>query len=301
MNDPFHARMDSSPGATLGRAREAQNLSIVEIARHLKITPAQVEALEAGAYDRLPGRVFVRGFVKNYARLVKIDPTIVLRQIEHDMPKPAAPVSELRLMREVPLPIQKRSRWPLFAGIAFAIVAALAVYEFGFNDEGHDRTSEGRDTSTEAVTTAPAPPAAATAPPAPAVPAARPSAGTAPPAAPTSAPSTASFGPAPAADSASRAGLVKNDVVESAARAPRAGERQLHFRFDDDSWVEIRDRDNRIIFSKLNRAGAEERVTGRPPLKLIVGNARKVHLTYDTQSVDLTPHIGVTVARVTIE
>ena len=82
---------------------------------------------------------------------------------------------------------------------------------------------------------------------------------------------------------------------------PRPGERQLHFRFDEDSWVEIRDRNDKVIFSKLNRAGAEERVNGVPPLKLIVGNARSVHLTYDERPVDLTPHIGVTVARMTVE
>ena len=85
------------------------------------------------------------------------------------------------------------------------------------------------------------------------------------------------------------------------AGVTRGGERQLHFRFEDDSWVEIRDRDNRIIYSKLNRAGSEERVTGAPPFKLVVGNARKVHLLYDAQPVDLVPHTGVTVARLTIE
>jgi cytoskeleton protein RodZ len=81
----------------------------------------------------------------------------------------------------------------------------------------------------------------------------------------------------------------------------RAGERELVFRFDADSWVEIRDRDNKIIFSKLNRAGAEERVAGAPPLRLVVGNARNVHLTYGARPVDLTPHTGVTVARLTVE
>jgi len=56
-----------------------------------------------------------------------------------------------------------------------------------------------------------------------------------------------------------------------------------------------------VIFSKLNRAGSEERVAGTPPLKLVVGNARGVHLTYGEKSVDLAPHIGVTVARLTLQ
>jgi len=89
-------------------------------------------------------------------------------------------------------------------------------------------------------------------------------------------------------------------AAELAKVAP-AGQRALRFRFDSDSWVEIRDRNDRVIFSKLNRAGSEERVNGAPPLKLVVGNARNVHLDYDEKPVDLSPHIGVTVARLTLQ
>ena len=38
-----------------------------------------------------------------------------------------------------------------------------------------------------------------------------------------------------------------------------------------------------------------------PPFKLVVGNARGVQLNYDERPVDLAPHIGVTVARLTLE
>jgi cytoskeleton protein RodZ len=89
--------------------------------------------------------------------------------------------------------------------------------------------------------------------------------------------------------------------AQDAVKAGPPGSRALHFRFDMESWVEIRDRNDRVIFSKLNKAGAEERVNAVPPLKLVVGNARGVHLNYDDKPVDLTPHIGVTVARLTLQ
>src|SRR6185503_17750460 len=79
------------------------------------------------------------------------------------------------------------------------------------------------------------------------------------------------------------------------------GERELAFRFEGESWVEIRDRDGKVIFSKLNRAGNEERVRGMPPFKLVIGNARGVQLNYDQQPVDLAPHIAVSVARLTLQ
>ena len=304
MNERYHPRSEmASAGAALSRAREAQNLSVVEVARHLKLTPAQVESLEAGSYDRLPGRVFVRGFIRNYARLVKIDPEPLLRSIEHDMPQPAVSIPEARMTREVALPVAKRSRWPLFAGIAFLFVAALAVYEFGFNENGREGASAAPDAApaTAGESKAPAAPVAPTA----ATPPRGSSTAQAPAPIATAPTASASGSDAPVSardDPPRRGGLVNAETMQSAVtKAPRAGERQLYFRFEDDSWVEIRDRENKVVFSKLNRAGAEERVSAMPPLKLIVGNARKVHLTYDAKPVDLTPHIGVTVARVTIE
>jgi cytoskeleton protein RodZ len=71
--------------------------------------------------------------------------------------------------------------------------------------------------------------------------------------------------------------------------------------FDRKSWVEIRDRSGRPIFSQLNQAGTEQRVNGLPPLAVIVGNAHGVRLTYDERPVNLAPHTKVDVARLTLE
>ena len=61
-------------GAALRAAREAAGLSIDDVAQQLKLAPRQVQALEDDDYARLPGRTFVRGFVRNYARFVRLDP-----------------------------------------------------------------------------------------------------------------------------------------------------------------------------------------------------------------------------------
>jgi cytoskeleton protein RodZ len=71
--------------------------------------------------------------------------------------------------------------------------------------------------------------------------------------------------------------------------------------FAEESWVEIRDRSGKAIFSQLNRRGTEKRVNGRPPLSVIVGNSHGVRLTYDDQPVDLAPHTKVDVARLTLQ
>jgi cytoskeleton protein RodZ len=266
-------------GAILARARGTRGFTIADVARHLKITTEQVEALEAGAYDKLPGRVFARGFLRNYAKLVGIDPQPLLRSIDGEMSGPD--LVELRTHSEVVMPQEDRARWPLYSAFAaFVVVTLLAVYEFGFNDAA-DRT----------------PPS----------PAAAPDPATESPGSPRNAEQheKAVDPAAPSSPSASETVLARKAAPESrevqAATSSTATERQLHMRFDQDSWVEIRDGNNKVIFSKLSRAGRQERVTGTPPFEVTVGNARGVRLKYEDTPIDLAPHTAMTVARLTLK
>lgn len=62
-----------SPGGLLARARNSQGFSIAEIAENLKITENYVKAIEESAFDALPQPAFVRGYIRNYARLVGLN------------------------------------------------------------------------------------------------------------------------------------------------------------------------------------------------------------------------------------
>ena len=68
----------TTAGAQLRAARESHGLSIDTVAQHLKLAPRQVRALEDGDFAQLPGRTFVRGFARNYARLMHLDPDAVV-------------------------------------------------------------------------------------------------------------------------------------------------------------------------------------------------------------------------------
>ena len=61
-------------GEQLRNLREALGLSLAEVAQRTRIRPKQLESIEAEAFDKLPQRVFVRGFVMAYARELKLDP-----------------------------------------------------------------------------------------------------------------------------------------------------------------------------------------------------------------------------------
>src|SRR5215831_9463839 len=88
-------RQGHSPGAFLREARLAQSLAVADVARQLKLSTNQVEALEAGEFARLPGPVFVRGFVRNYARLLRleVEPLVeaVASKLPREDPLPAPP------------------------------------------------------------------------------------------------------------------------------------------------------------------------------------------------------------------
>jgi len=61
-------------GTWLREAREAQGLSLDEVEAQTRIRRAFLEALEEGNYHVLPGEVYVRGFLRNYAMHLGLDP-----------------------------------------------------------------------------------------------------------------------------------------------------------------------------------------------------------------------------------
>src|SRR5256714_7629276 len=125
----------STAGAQLRAAREALGLSQEAVAQQLKLAPRQVRAIEEDDYARLPGRTFVRGFVRNYARLVHLDPTAVaagLPRVDGTSPLDRPSLTAVsRPMAEMPVASGRRqssTRW-LIPIVLLAIVAAAGVYE----------------------------------------------------------------------------------------------------------------------------------------------------------------------------
>ena len=268
---------NAPPGRRLAEARQAQNLTPTDVARQLKLSVWQVDALEAGRYHQLPGPIFVRGFIRNYARLVKLDPGKLLRaggdSLPHSVARRDAPPSQ-----DIPFPSQEAPRWPLYAAAAAVIVGALAIYEFYWN------VPEPRVVQ---------PPAASTAA------ASVKTTGV-------SVPAPTSGGEAQAVREASATTIAVAPTAATAPqpdaeRLPRPGERLLRLDFDDESWVEVRDRNERVIFSQLNRPGTQQLVHGLPPFSIVVGNAHGVRLTYDDRPVDLSLHTKIDVARLILQ
>lgn len=67
-------------GRALKEAREEKGISLAQISEMTKIHRRHLEAIEAGAFDQLPGPVYARAFLRHYARAVGLDPEYVIGQ-----------------------------------------------------------------------------------------------------------------------------------------------------------------------------------------------------------------------------
>jgi cytoskeleton protein RodZ len=130
-------------GARLRAAREAAGLSIESVAQQLKLAPRQVRALEDDDFQRLPGRTFVRGFARNYARFLQLDPDTVVGMLPASDSGPALQRPSLagtrRPMGEMPVEGASRqspTRW-LLPMLMVVAVAGAVYYEY-LREHGRD-------------------------------------------------------------------------------------------------------------------------------------------------------------------
>ena len=109
-----------SVGQYLRRQRESKRMSVEEIARSTRVPMPSVERIEADQFDELPGEVFVRGFLKSYARAVGLAADEVLARY----------TASRRVAWVTPLPISsptKPARGRRF-GVAIAFVLLLILF-----------------------------------------------------------------------------------------------------------------------------------------------------------------------------
>ncbi|WP_150604296.1 helix-turn-helix domain-containing protein, partial [Pseudomonas fluorescens] len=71
-----------NPGETLRQARESNGWSLAEVALKLNLTVTSLSNLEAGAFDKLPGHTFARGYIRAYAKLLGMDQTALVQQFD---------------------------------------------------------------------------------------------------------------------------------------------------------------------------------------------------------------------------
>ncbi len=116
-----------SPGAMLSAQRETLELSIQQVADQLNLTMHFVRALEADCYDKLPGEVFVRGYIRAYSNLLRLDPVQVLAIFDEFTSQKIARKEEA-IKRRDRRRQDKNRPWIVFSGFALVAVAVGLWY-----------------------------------------------------------------------------------------------------------------------------------------------------------------------------
>jgi cytoskeleton protein RodZ len=291
----------ASAGVMLRAGREAAGLSVAAVAQQLKLAPRQIAALEDGDFAKLPGRTFVRGFVRNYARLLHLDSDAVLAALPETAPSSSLEQPSLapspRPMGELPADVHAKSspaRWAIPLALV-AVVTVAAVYEIT-----RPPAEPARAASADKVGASPiqAPPTAAS-----------------PPAsAPAAPPGTSTALPNPLAGTDDKGTQAMDKSPDTSAPAPIAGDvpavtpvsgesrdAPIALTFQGTSWVEVRDGAGVLILSITGSAGDRQAVTGRPPFDVVIGNAAAVTVNWQGKAFDTSPFNRQNVARFTLK
>jgi cytoskeleton protein RodZ len=299
------AAKPSGVGEILAQARLATGLSVEDIARQLRFGVRQIQALEAGRLEQLPGPTFVRGIVRSYARLLKLDPAPLIEQLEGKFDVPDA--NRLATLFKQPVPFSDGARQSNMVyglvTLGVLVIAGVLAYQWWYRDK---TPAQPKVEATAASPTPVEQPAAATvatapqaAPPATQAPLA-PAPQAAKPASASTAPAVPSAPSAPGAARAAAAAQVQAPPVPPSVPVAR-GKRRVEFEFEEESWVEVTNGLGQVISAHLNPPGSRKVVDGVPPLTIVIGNAQHVTVFYKDKPIDLKPYIKVEVARLVLE
>ncbi|MDD1960207.1 MAG: RodZ domain-containing protein [Pseudomonas capeferrum] len=326
-----------NPGELLRQAREKRDWSQAEVARKLNLTVSSLNHVETGAFDKLPGHTFARGYIRAYAKLMDLDQAALVEAFDQ-YTGTHAKGSEVHSLGRIEEPV--RLSHNILRGVSLLLLVAVVGGGFvWWQDQGSLRGKdlakialehvevESADGTTQihpldepedqAVTagqqpeSAPLPleQAAGEQPPAaaeqaPASPAQTPAANATPaPAAQAQVPAAATAPtPAPAAVAPAATAPVAAAPVVAAAEpaapvAVPAGSAKVAIQFTADCWTQVSDGNGKVLFSAVKRKGDNLELTGKPPFAVRLGFARGAQVSYNGQAVDVAPFTSGETAR----
>ncbi|MFJ4429510.1 RodZ domain-containing protein [Pseudomonas sp. NPDC089395] len=324
------AATGQNPGELLRQAREKREWSQAEVARKLNLTVSSLNHVETGAFDKLPGHTFARGYIRAYAKLMDLDQAPLVEAFDQ-YTGTHAKGSEVHSLGRIEEPV--RLSHNILRGVSLLLLVAVVGGSFiWWQDQGSLRGKdlakialehvevESADGTTQihpldepedqavsasqqaesaplALEQAPAEQASETAAEAaPAVPAPAPVQQA--PAASTPAISAPAVPAAPAAPNAPVAPVASVPAVAAAVPAAvPAGSAKVAIQFTADCWTQVTDGNGKVLFSAVKRKGDNLELTGKPPFAVRLGFARGAQVSYNGQAVDVAPFTSGETAR----
>lgn len=295
--------MSQGFGSHLKHEREMRGISLEEIAASTKIQIRYLQALEDNQFDQLPGTVFIKGFIRSYAKTIGCNAEDLISAYDESIgsPQPGADPIE-RDLADRPDAQGRSARINLFGGVALVAVLAVGVW-YLFAPQlsslpNLEDSMEGEVPASEVVMENPFTPATAGPEQKPVAPLAEPAenAPTRPPgkdlpSAPVQAPE-----PTILEDGVSKS---ENDAIleitqdplnqnvsdisdDSGAVAETLDRLRLVIRVSDNSWFNLQIDNNREM-DFIMPAGARKTILAQGEIRITVGNQRSTQLTLNDQ------------------
>ncbi|MCE7915165.1 MAG: helix-turn-helix domain-containing protein [Nitrosomonas sp. PRO4] len=292
LNDINASSVVQGVGHLLRKARLAKGLSVDDVSRQLRLSVQQVEAIETEDFDKLSGRTFLRGFVRNYANLMQLNSAPLLQML----PEPIAIQStyERTPLRNKQLSFSSNrtstgnNRLVIIIVLFAAILGAYFLSDKGYWNTGSGESSSrpsnlaGDKASVEIQL-----PLSSTEKTIPNIPSDK-----------------ATEINAPIIFEKSQIGAetktetlaipienkVDNSNLEESSSVLSRDMGSLYFKFTADSWVKIVDGNHVTILEQIRKGGSEQVITGKKPFSIVLGNVAGVNLTYNDTEIDLSSY-----------
>lgn len=277
MNEPvLHPAPAEGFGAALKRAREAQGISIGDMAARSRLSVQQVRALESERTAELPEPVYVRAFIRGVASVLGLEPDPLVA--DYTARYGAASVGVLPDHDPAKETVVRASGRR--TGLKAAVVAIAAVLVCAAGWYAWSSMSDGAETQPAAETPVVDAPESVEAAPAPEQAAAD----------QTAQEKTAAEQAAAEKAAAEKAAAEKAAVEKARAQSQVAatGERRVTLSTSGACWVQILLPNGRSFFAKEMAEGGSETLNVPVGARVTVGNASVMTLTVDGRPYELT-------------
>lgn len=282
MNEPvLHPAPAEGFGAALKRAREAQGISIGDMAARSRLSVQQVRALESERTAELPEPVYVRAFIRGVASVLGLEPDpLVADYTARYGAESVGVLPDHDPAKETVVRASGRR-----TGLKAAVVAIVAVLVCAAGWYAWSSMSDGAETQPVAETLVVDAPESVEAAPAPEQAAAD----------QTAQEKTAAEQAAAEKAAAEKAAAEKAAAEKAAAEKARAqsqaaatGERRVTLSTSGACWVQILLPNGRSFFAKEMAEGGSETLNVPVGARVTVGNASVMTLTVDGRPYELT-------------
>ena len=256
-------------GALLKSKRTEKNIAIGEVAERLKFSAKQIESLESGDYKGLPEPIFVKGFIKTYARFLGLDTDQITALLNEAFPSQvtaiaSAPISESQ--NGLNFQDQKKSKsfpkWLPLLVVAAAVVGAVYLWQ----SKSSEQTRQQEKSTLEVGDVAP--PQLA----------------------------TDNVQVVPMNASAASASASVNASAPMVASAVASGGIQIKVRYR--SNLIVTDADGTPLHSGIVASNSSHEFKGKAPYQVRIGYATGSEISFNGQAIDIKNHFvdGKTVA-----